>query len=290
MTVIRPIIAIVATMAVVIVVRADDESVETNPQSHQEWMAELGYRRHGGAWRTAQEIAILERNERTNVAQKEWNKKIERLRRQLATGDGAGRAAEELREIVDPYAVPALAAALAAEPNRQVRLLYMESLARIREPAARMALVAAAVDHPDSETRIDATEKLEAIAPQEAANALAAALAGTDNARTNRAAAALGRLGVATVVPQLIAVLETRHVVTVGDGPPEGSTTATFTPEGGGLSLGNNRKQVAMPFRNEQVLEALVSLTGQNFGWDVSAWRAWLARQRAPASIDLRRG
>ena len=52
----------------------------------------------------------------------------------------------------------------------------------------------------------------------------------------------------------------------------------------------NNRKQVAMPFRNEQVLEALVSLTGQNFGWDIAAWRAWLARQRTPGSIDLRRG
>ena len=289
MTFIRPIIAILATMAAVIV-QADDEPTATNQQSHQEWMADLGYRRHGGAWRTAQEIAIIERNERTNVAQKEWNKKIARLRRQLAAGDGAGRAAEELREIVDPLAVPALAAVLASDPNRQVRLLYMESLARIGVPAARMALVAAAIDHPDPETRIDATEKLESGSALEAANALAAALVGPDNARINRAAAALGRMGVTTVVPQLIAVLETRHVVTVGDGPPEGSTTATFTPEGGGLSLGNNRKQVAMPFRNEQVLEALVSLTGQNFGWDIAAWRAWLARQRTPGSIDLRRG
>jgi hypothetical protein len=41
--------------------------------------------------------------------------------------------------------------------------------------------------------------------------------------------------------------------------------------------------------KNEQVLAALVTLTGANFGWDLAAWRAWLARQRAPASIDLRR-
>ena len=36
----------------------------------------------------------------------------------------------------------------------------------------------------------------------------------------------------------LIEVLETEHVVTVGGGPPEGSTTATFTPSSGGLSMG----------------------------------------------------
>ncbi len=258
-------------------------------QNHQEWMASLGYQRHSGGWRTAQEIEILERNEKTNLAEKQWNKKIERLRQDLATGN-ATDAAEELGEIVDPRAVPALRVALANDPLRRVRLLYMESLLRIGTPAARAALMAAAVDHPDPETRIDATDRLAKLDPQAAANAFAAALAGPDNARINRAAATLGRLGVVTVVPQLINVLETRHVVTVGDGPPEGSTTATFTPGGGaGLSMGSSRKQVAVPMKNEQVLATLVTLTGENFGWDLTAWRAWLARQRAPASIDLRR-
>lgn len=269
---------------------AADDPEPRKRESHQEWMESLGYQRHSGSWRTAQEIAIIERNDRTNVAQKEWNKKIEKLRRAVAVGNDSDRAAEELQEIADPHAVPALTAALASEPNRRVRLLYLNALTRIRDPSARMAIVAAAVDHPDPETRIDAAEKLAEVAPREAANAISAALASPDNGRINRAATALARLGVPTVVPALIASLETRHVVTVGDGPPEGSTTATFTPEGGGLSLGSSRKQVTVPFKNEQVLEALVSLSGQNFRWDVAAWRAWLARQRAPATIDLRRG
>jgi hypothetical protein len=38
------------------------------------------------------------------------------------------------------------------------------------------------------------------------------------------------------------------------------------------------------------VLEALGALTRENFGWDLTAGRGWLARRRAPASIDLRRG
>ena len=276
--------------AVAAIAVAEEVPPSQSRQTHQEWMASLGYQRHSGGWRTAQEIEILDRNEKTNLAQKQWNKKLERLRKELATGD-ASAAAEELAEITDPHAVPALTAALASDPLRRVRLLYVESLFRIGTPAARAALVAAAVDHPDHETRIDATDRLAKLDPQAAANALAAPLAGPDNPRINRAAAALGRLGVATVVPQLVRVLETRHVVTVGDGPPEGSTTATFTPSGGaGLSMGSSRKQVAVPMKNEQVLQALVTLTGENFGWDLAAWRAWLARQRAPASIDLRRG
>jgi hypothetical protein len=282
-------VTVVAALFVMAAV-ADDAPTGQSRESHQEWMAKLGYQRHSGGWRTAQEIEIIERNEKTTLAQKQWNKKLERLRQDLATG-AAADAAEELAEITDPQAVPALTAALASDPLRRVRLLYMESLLRIGTPAAQAALVAAAVDHPDPETRVDATDRLAKLAPQAAANALAAALAGPDNARINRAAAALGRLGVATVVPQLVNVLETRHAVTVGDGPPEGSTTATFTPGGGaGLSMGSSRRQVAVPMKNEQVLEALVALTGENFGWDLTAWRGWLARQRAPASIDLRRG
>lgn len=269
---------------------AEEPPPSQGRQSHQEWMARLGYQRHSGGWRTAQEIEIIDRNEQTNLAEKQWTKKVERLRQELATGNAAD-AAEQLGEISDPHAVPALTAALASEPLRRVRLLYMESLLRIGTPAAQATLVSAAVDHPDPETRIDAVDRLAKLAPSAAANALAAGLGGTDNARINRVAAALSRLGEKRVVPQLINVLETRHVVTVGDGPPEGSTTATFTPSGGaGLSMGSSRKQVAVPMKNQQVLEALIELTGQNFGWDLAAWRAWLARQRAPASIDLRRG
>lgn len=286
---IRSITVGVCAAFVAATVMGDDTPMSQARESHQEWMAKLGYQRHSGGWRTAQEIEIIERNEKTSLAEKQWNKKVERLRQNMATGDAA-EAAEELAEISDPHAVPALTAALASDPQRRVRLLYMESLLRIGSPTAQAALVSAALDHPDPETRIDATDRLAKIAPQAAANALAAALAGPDNARINRAAAALGRLGMDTVVPQLVGVLETRHVVTVGDGPPEGSTTATFTPSGGaGLSMGSSRRQVAVPMRNEQVLEALVTLTGENYGWDLAAWRAWLGRQRAPARIDLRR-
>jgi hypothetical protein len=267
------------------------------PSSQREVMAERGYLRYRGAWRTTQEIELIERAERTNLARKEWGVKLERLRKQLegstptiASPGGAGDAAERIREIADPHAVPALVAALAEEQAFRVRMLYVEALAHIHSGEARAALVLAALDHPDPETRIAATERLAADVPEAAVPPLVAALASPDNPRVNRAAEALGRLGVASAVPPLIAALETQHMTTVGSGPGEGATSATFTPQGGGLSMGGGRKRVKAMLKNDGVLAALVTLTGVNFEWDAPAWRAWLANQKVPPDFDPRRG
>ncbi|MFM7040984.1 MAG: hypothetical protein ACKO35_02150, partial [Planctomycetaceae bacterium] len=116
-------------------------------------------------------------------------------------------------------------------------------------------------------------------------------LAIPDNAQVNRAAEALGRLGVASAVLPLIAALETEHASIVTDGRAPGSTSATFTPSGGGFSMGGGPKRVMVKLRNDRVLEALIALTGMNFQWDQAAWRAWLANERSlPPDFDLRRG
>lgn len=269
------------------VVTADDSA----PPSQRELMAERGFVRHRGGWRTAQEIELMERAERATLGQREWIAKLERLRRQVDQPAQADGAAEEIREIADPAAVPALAAAIAREPVFQVRSWYIEAVSRIRSADAVGVLVAVALDHPDPETRIAAIERLSVIGPHLAAPTFVAALHSADNAQVNRAAEALGRLGVPAAVGPLIDALETEHVVTTGDGTPEGSTSATFTPAGGGLSMGGGAKRSRVAVRNDRVLEALVALTNANFGWDTLAWRTWLsARHAPPASFDPRRG
>jgi hypothetical protein len=270
---------------------AGEESAAAAGPSHAERMAALGWTRFRGAWRTAQEIELIERAEAANLAEKQWNQRLARLRGQLDQPRAADRAAEELREISDPHAVPAIAAALATEPVFQVRGWYVESLARIRSAAAFQSLVAIALDHPDSETRIVAVERLETIGSEQAMPGLVAGLAGGDPARVNRAAEALGRLGDRSVILPLVSVLEMRQVVTAA-GPPPGSTSATFSPTGGsGLSMGGGPTQRVVMVRNERVLEALVALTGVDFGWDAAAWRQWFASERQPpAGFDPRRG
>lgn len=261
------------------------------PRSPQEVMGERGFVRHRGAWRTVQEIELLERAEAANLARKEWATRLERLRRQLDQPATADRAAEEIRGIADPAAVPAILAALPKEPVPRVRGWYVESLARIRSPEALAALVATALDHADEDTRIAAVERLVVIGPHAAVPALVAALHGPDNARINRAAEALGRLGVPSAVGPLIDALQTQHVLVQGDGAGEGSMTAAFTPAGGGLSMGGGPKKVTVVAQNDGVLEALIALTGKNFAWDAGAWRTWLANQQSPPSdYDPRRG
>lgn len=290
-------VATACEMAPAIEVAGDTAREFTGPaKTQQESMAERGFVRYRGGWRTAQEIELIERAERRKLAQKEWNLRLERLRRQVDQSAQADRAAEEIREISDPFAVPALAAALGREPVFRVRSLYVEALARIRASEALATLALAAIDHPDAETRIVAAERLVGIGPHPAIPGLVAALSGPDNARINRAAEALGRIcggagGPAeSVVGALIDALETEHMVVVGDGTPEGSTTATFTPTNGGLSMGGNAKRVKRMVRNERVLEALVTVTGRNFEWDAAAWRSWLASREAPPDFDPRRG
>ena len=268
---------------------AADTSAE-RPPSPQELMTARGLVRYRGMWRTVQEIELIERADRVNLAQREWTIRLERLRKRLDDPRQAEAAVEEIREIADPFAVPALAAALGKERMPRVRADYVEALSHIRGPEAMTTLVSVAVDHADPETRILAVERLVDIGPEIAAQAIAGALGGADNARINRAAEALGRLGSASAVGPLIGALETEHMLVAGGGAPEGSTTATFTPSGGGLSMGGGPKRQKTRVQNQRVLEALVKITGENFDWNTAAWRAWQANRQLPPDFDPRRG
>ena len=258
--------------------------------SQQELMSARGFVRHRGAWRTTQEIEILERTERATTARKQWGPRLEKLRRRLDDPASAPRAAEELREIADPAAVPALSAALAREPVAQVRAWFLESLARVGTSESLAVVVEAAIDHPDADTRAVAAERLLLVGPRIAEPVLVAALAGPDNARVNRAADAIAALGLVSAAPALVEALETEHVVTVADGRQSGQTSVQFGNGGGeGLSLGGGPKRTKVRVRNESVLAALERLTGQDHRWNLAGWREWLGARDTAAPIDLRR-
>lgn len=282
--------ALVLVLAVTLPIGAAPAGAADADPTPAERMAALGLLRYRGAWRTPQEVELIERNEAATTSAKEWNAKLARLRQRLDQPGAADRAAEEIREISDPLAVAAVAAALASEPVFVVRRAYLEALSHIRTPDAVATLIGAARDHPDRETRYAAVERLVVIGPHQAVSPLVAGLASADNAQVNRSAEALGKLGVPDAIGPLIAALETKHMTVTGGGQPAGSTSATFTPAGGGLSMGGGPKPKLVAVRNDRVLEALVALTGQNFEWDAAAWRAWLANERAlPPEFDPRR-
>lgn len=289
----RPIHAVLAAIGLLTptLLAAAEPTASSAGKSQQELMTQRGFIRHEGRWRTAQEIEIIDRAVRTQAAQREWKQRLERLRQRVDSRDQGDRAAEEIRELTDPAAVAAIAEALEREPVQRVRGLYVEALGRIGSSEALVVLVRVALDHPDGETRIAALERLSALGPQVAVPTFVSALGSGDNAQVNRAAQALGTLNATSAVGPLIAALETQHVVVSGGDTPAGATSATFTPTGGGLSMGGGPRQTRVPRRNDRVLEALVRLTGVNFEWDVQAWRTWfLNRAAPPADLDLRRG
>lgn len=284
----RRVVRVAAGALAIVGVAAGGDAAEPagdTARRHADTMAALGLVRHEGAWRTPQEIELRARAERDAAARREWTKRLDGLRRDAAQDTAA---AEAIREISDPLAVPALVAALERDADRRMCGLYVEALSRIPAGDAAAALVAVALDHADAEVRIAAVERLAALESAGVAPVLVAALGSPDNARVNRAAEALGRLGDASAVAPLIRSLETRHVVVQGDGTAPGSTTVTFTPAGGGLSMGGGPKPVPVVVRNDRVLEALVALTGRNFSWDAAAWRQWLASRECP-DFDPRR-
>lgn len=254
---------------------------------HAQRMAVLGYQRYRGSWRTAQEISLIERAEAAKQGEVAARQRLERLRRELDRGSDPVGVAEQIRQTDDPLAVPALAAAVISEPQARVRLLYVEALGGISTPDAIGAIVTLALDHPDGEVRYVATEQLVEHHAAWAVPPLIAALAGPDNGRINRAAAALGRLGDPRAIEPLIAALVTSHTtMTAGNG---GKTSVTFTPGSGGLALGGGPKAATTIMQNRSVLEALTTLTTENFSWNVAAWRQWLAAQGLPPETDLRR-
>ena len=267
-----------------------DRSPGAAPPSQQTLMTARGFVRYRGAWRTSQEIELIERSEREKVTQKQWGPRLEKLRRRLDDPATAATAAEEIREIVDPAAVPSLGGAVAREPVPQVRAFLLEALARIGTPDAIAIIVQVAIDHTDPDTRLTAVERLQAVGPRIAEPALVAALGGPDNARLNRAAEALGALRLVGATAPLVDALETEHVVIASDGRQAGQTSVAFGNAGGeGLSLGGGPKKGKVRLRNEAALAALVHITGQDFQWNLPAWRHWLASRELAAPVDLRR-
>jgi hypothetical protein len=266
---------------------------EREPATPAAIMTARGFVRFEGAWRTPQEVVLMQREETWARARADAAARLRRLRTRLDDPASAAQAAEEIRESSDPHAVAALAEALAGEPDRRVRALCIESLGRIASPEAVSALVAVAIDHPDRETRYLACEHLPAAHVRHAFDGLVAAVGGPDNARLNRAAASAGWLAeLADIPPQptllerFVAALETGHAVAAGG---DGSTTATLTPSGGGLALGGGPKAAVTVVRNSAVHAALVTITGVDFGFDRRAWQLWMASLDLPIETDLRR-
>ena len=270
-------------------------SVNGRWMTREEEMAARGMVLYEGRYRTTQEIELLQNNEAQNLAERQWHNKVKRWYDWLGTRKH-DQAIEGFQSIEDPRAVPALAKYVAPEkdhePSRDAKLLLLEIVARLGSSAAVDVLVDRSLNDTDLEVRLSAMDHLTARKDPGVAGRFVSSLRSKDNRIVNRAAVALQVLENPSVIPALIDSLITEHKFKIVKGNP-GQMSASFNPSGGGgggMSFGGGGPQIIRrDLSNPQVLTALVSLTGVNYQYDQTAWKAWLRSQNKTESIDVRR-
>lgn len=261
--------------------------------TQKEAMVKQGYRYYKGRYRLPQEIELMEQDRKTELAEKEWMKKLSTWRAWLDTDKGK-TARENLTSINDPMAIRGLTQALKEERREQVRLLLVEALGQIGTQEALLVLAKRTLEDPVEEVCLTCLDYLKEKKDPEAVKFFIAKLSSKSNPEVNRAAVALRHLGDASAVGPLIDALVTAHKFKISSGNPNQMTT-TFGNGGGaapgGMSMGGGPKIITQHISNRSVLEALVELTGGiNYGFDVQAWKAWYTSQKKRPDTNVRRG
>jgi len=251
-------------------------------------MTERGLVRYRGRWRFPQEVALIEERKQQEVTEKGWYRDIKRWLGWLDT-QRAQQAVDNIREIDDPNAVPALAQYLEDDLPEHVKLLLIEALAAIDNPAAVDALGRNSLADANHEVRLTCIDHLKKQPRPAIVKLYIQSLGSKDNAIINRAAIGLKEMNDRTAIRPLIDALQTTHRTKIRQGSPGGIGAGFGGPGGGGLSVGGQSKVVESHLRNPAVLEALVTLSGVNLGYDEQAWKHWLSTEKPPAELDARR-
>ncbi len=270
-------------------------------KTREEIMEARGYQWYRGQWRLPQEIELLQRKEQQESAEREWFTKIKLWRGWLGSNKEEA-ALKNFASIREPAAVRALATFLESESSPAVRKLYLETLARINTPEAVKILALQALEDPIEEIRLTCLDHLKTERRPEVVALFISKLKSKDNKTIRRAAIGLAAMKDPTAIGPLIDALITTHTYKIN--PPGGpnAMSATFgkgpggsgAPGGGtGMSFGGGPKMVKIPVQNQEVLDALIRITGVNYQFNVAAWKSWYAQQRknqpSPV-IDARRG
>jgi hypothetical protein len=249
-------------------------------QTRDEVQTSRGYVKHKGKWMLPQEVEAMQATEREGAERKQWFQKIE-LWRGWYVGNRSAEGKANLLAIKDPLAVEALASRMNTDHNDVVRLLVVEVLANIGNDAALRVLAQRSLDDPNQEVRLTCVDYLAKNSRPTIVKLFIDKLRDKDNNVINRAGIALKRLKDPTSTGALIEALVTKHKILISPGTPAGQTTTSFSNMGGGFAAGGAKPQyINQPYENQDVLDALIAITGANFNFDVVAWKKWYASQR----------
>ena len=178
------------------------------------------------------------------------------------------------------------AKSISRDARDDARLIYVEVLARFNSHDARHPLAICAIDDPVEEVRLSCLDELE----KQKDEALTKYFEGrmrdkhaSDDVIDN-AGVALGRIKDPTSVATLVNYVSYERTVVLPSANGPGAMNAAFNRNGGpggGLNMNAKPKTIQRLVQCRGVLDALVAITGQNFGYDPRAWQTWYKNQVA---------
>ncbi len=207
-------------------------------------------------------------------------------------------ARENILKIQDPLAIPALTGVMSSG-NRASRLVLVEALSQFSDDDATMNLVVMSVLDPSKHVRRAAAEELKRRDDPRVVERLRDALFSDEEGILRHAATALGVMSAVETVPDLIEQISTevpgivRHsrAVSIGDiygtfsgysRYVHGRRVIRYHPGdigvlGPGTLVGTHTyyQQAMVSVYRTEVQEALIAITGENFGFDRRKWIDW---------------
>jgi hypothetical protein len=199
---------------------------------------EQGLVKYKGRWITPEEKAEFESDVRAAGAQAALSRRFRLLRQALIDGEDDRRreAESQLMRIRDPVAVGPLVRVFGNDvPER--RKLLLQVLGEIPGSEAAAALVARLLIEADPEVRHTALDQLRRRKERIVESRLVRGLQSSNVAVVNRAAWAIGHLGLVSAVPKLIPVLVSREEQSVWTNPNGGLLNANVPYFGGAGAL-----------------------------------------------------
>lgn len=263
-------------------------------------MQARGFVEHRGKWRLRQEVDLMEARRKRFEAEQAWLQKIEQWRDWIAAGDKRSiEARERLSELQDPTALLVLHLALKLDPRPPVRMAFCEAMIRKGSPEAHAILVERAVHDPNREIRMTCLEAVAKAKPPEATAYFVRMLRADDNDVVNNAACGLRMVKDPAAIEPLVNALVTYHRVRIAQRVvflPDNKFSWGPIPNLGHVSterFGQHRplgsyplSRERYPHQNQDALEALGAITGENFGFDKQAWKAWFAVFKNLESVE----
>ena len=233
-----------------------------------------------------------------------WRQRVRRIAdahlAQSATVDSFDEGRRQLLDLRTPLVVPGACEVL-GDTGAGEAIVLVEMLDGIDSDAATINLLALALTHQTRDAREAASVVLRKRSDQRVGTVLRLALRCQSEMIVRRAAAGLGWMADRSAVADLIDVLLPRSspVQPIGVAALFGQIAATFNqptlvpiddppvplPPAVALpgfdktvkAIAATESQPAGSYRSE-VQDALIAITGENHGFDVQAWRDWLAR------------